>query len=37
LLIATGVKSRQITGRKEPIDKIKHREIEEELGIEFFE
>jgi cell division protein FtsZ len=37
LLIVTGVKSSQITGNREPIESIKHREIEEELGIEFFE
>jgi len=37
LLIVTGVKSSQILGHREPIDQIKHKEIEEELGIEFFE
>lgn len=37
LLIVTGVKSSQILGHGEDIEKIKHREIEEELGIEFFE
>jgi cell division protein FtsZ len=37
LLIVTGVKSSQIIGQREPIESIKHREIEEELGIEFFE
>jgi len=37
LLIVTGVKSSQILGHREPIDKLKHQEIEEELGIEFFE
>ncbi|MFH1801313.1 MAG: cell division protein FtsZ [archaeon] len=37
LLIVTGVKSSQILGHKESIENIKHREIEEELGIEFFE
>ncbi len=37
LIIITGVKSSQILGNREPIDKLKHREIEEELGIEFFE
>ncbi len=37
LLIVTGVKSSQILGHREPIDVLKHREIEEELGIEFFE
>ena len=35
LLIVTGVKSNQILGGGESIDMIKHREIEEELGIEF--
>ncbi len=37
LLIVTGVKSSQILGGGESLDAIKHREIEEELGIEFFE
>ena len=37
LLIVTGVKSAQILGHGETIESIKHREIEEELGIEFFE
>ena len=37
LLIVTGVKSSQILGHGETMDSIKHREIEEELGIEFFE
>jgi cell division protein FtsZ len=37
LLIVTGVKSGQILGDREPLDSIKHREIEEELGIEFYE
>jgi cell division protein FtsZ len=37
LLIVTGVKSSQILGRDETLESIKHREIEEELGIEFFE
>ena len=37
LLIITGVKSSQIFGHGETIDDLKHREIEEELGIEFFE
>jgi len=37
LLIVTGVKSAQILGQGETIESIKHREIEEELGIEFFE
>ena len=37
LLIVTGVRSSQILGHGETIESIKHREIEEELGIEFFE
>jgi len=37
LLIVTGVKSSQILGHGETIESMKHREIEEELGIEFFE
>ncbi len=37
LLIVTGVKSSQISGHGETIESIKHKEIEEELGIEFFE
>ncbi len=37
LLIVTGVKSSQILGHGDRIEDIKHREIEEELGIEFFE
>jgi len=37
LLIVTGVKSSQIIGHTEPVDAIRHKEIEEELGIEFFE
>jgi len=37
LLIVTGVKSSQILGHGETIESIKHREIEDELGIEFFE
>jgi cell division protein FtsZ len=37
LLVVTGVKSSQILGREGSIEDIKHREIEEELGIEFFE
>jgi len=37
LLIVTGVKSSQILGHGESMDSIKHKEIEEELGIEFFE
>ena len=37
LLIVTGVKSAQILGHGETMESIKHSEIEEELGIEFFE
>ncbi|HKZ34085.1 MAG TPA: cell division protein FtsZ [Candidatus Nanoarchaeia archaeon] len=37
LLIVTGVKSSQILGQGETVESMKHREIEEELGIEFFE
>jgi cell division protein FtsZ len=37
LLIVTGVKSSQILGHSESMESIKHKEIEEELGIEFFE
>ncbi len=37
LLIVTGVKSSQVLGNGESIESLKHREIEEELGIEFIE
>jgi len=37
LLIVTGVKSSQILGRNDSLEKLKHQEIEEELGINFFE
>lgn len=37
LLIVTGVKSSQILGHGESMDSLKHTEIENELGIEFFE
>ncbi len=37
LLIVTGVKSSQILGQGESLETMRHREIEEELGIEFFE
>lgn len=37
LLIVTGVRSSQIVGGGESLDAIKHKEIEEELGIDFFE
>jgi len=36
LLIITGVKSSQIFGQGDSLEKIKHQEIEEELGIDFF-
>ena len=37
LLIVTGVKSSQIFGSSDSIEDIKHKEIEDELGIEFYE
>jgi cell division protein FtsZ len=37
LLIVTGVKSSQILGHSESLEDLKHSEIEEELGIDFFE
>ena len=37
LLIVTGVKSSQILGGEDSLENIKRKEIEEELGIEFFE
>jgi len=37
LLIVTGVQSSQILGHGESMESLKHREIEEELGIEFIE
>jgi len=37
LLIVTGVESSQILGHGETLESLKHTEIEEELGIEFFE
>ena len=37
LLIVTGVRSSQILGQGDTIESIKHKEIEDELGIEFFE
>jgi len=37
LLIVTGVHSSQIVGQGEDINSLKHKEIESELGIEFFE
>ncbi|VVB82049.1 Cell division protein FtsZ 1 [uncultured archaeon] len=37
LLVVTGVKSSQILGQGESIEDAKHKEIEAELGIEFFE
>ena len=37
LIIVTGVKSSQIMGHGKSIESIRHEEIEDELGIEFFE
>ena len=37
LLVVTGVRSSQILGEGDSLDDLKHKEIEEELGIEFFE
>jgi len=37
LLIVTGVKSSQIMGHGESLENIKHKEIEEELGIDFLD
>jgi len=37
LLIVTGVKSSQVLGHGEDFDSLRHREMEEELGIEFLE
>jgi cell division protein FtsZ len=37
LLVVTGVKSSQILGSEGSLDEKKHKEIEEELGIDFFE
>ncbi len=37
LLIVTGVRSSQVLGRGEDFESLKHREMEEELGIEFLE
>jgi cell division protein FtsZ len=37
LLVVTGVKSSQILGNEGSLDEMKHKEIEEELGIDFFE
>lgn len=37
LLIVTGVRSSQILGHHDSMESIKHKEIEEELGIDFFE
>jgi cell division protein FtsZ len=37
LLIVTGVRSGQIMGHGDTIENIRHKEIEDELGIEFFE
>ena len=37
LLIVTGVKSAQITGGSESTEALRNKELEEELGVEFFE
>ena len=37
LLIVTGVRSSQIVGQGDTLEEKKRKEIEEELGIEFFE
>jgi len=37
LLIVTGVKSSQILGGKDSMSSLKHQEIEDQLGIEFYE
>jgi cell division protein FtsZ len=37
MIIVTGVKSSQIIGDSRPMDEVKHQEIEDELGIEFYE
>ena len=37
MVIITGVKSPQMTGERIPINEAKRRDIENELGIEFFE
>ena len=37
LLIVTGVRSTQILGHRESMESMKHREMEEELGIDFIE
>ena len=37
LIIVTGVKSSQILGNSEPLSSLKNQEMEDELGIEFFE
>jgi cell division protein FtsZ len=37
LLVVTGVRSSQILGNEGSLDEKKHKEIEEELGIDFFE
>lgn len=36
MVIITGVKSPQITGERLPIEVARRRDIEDELGIEFF-
>ncbi len=37
LLIVTGVKSSQILGHGDSMERVRHKEIEDELGIDFFE
>jgi len=37
LLVITGVKSSQIIGQGETVEELKHKEIEDELGIDFFQ
>jgi len=37
MVIVTGVKSPQISGERLPIEEVRRRDIEEELGIEFFD
>jgi len=37
LIIVTGVKSSQIFGQRDSMESLRHKEIEDELGIDFFE
>ena len=37
MVIVTGVKSPQISGEKLPIEETRRKDIEDELGIEFFD